>query len=222
MVLLKEKISTENIRQQPLRQGSKIRLFVFNYCFLIYQYLIYEIKKNAHFTKGILLDVGCGSSPFEIYFRKYVTKYLKHEHPDAIKENYLYDYISELPKINAPDCCFDTVLSMSVLEHILEPFETIKEMGRILKPNGNLMLYVPQYWHLHEEPFDYLRFTKYAIIEKLTSYNFEILYLKEIGKSFSVAGQSLCNALVLLFELEHVKNLIDFISFKKCTNLKKV
>lgn len=210
---------THNLRKNAIRQEGRISLNPFNYCFLAYFYLINEIKKNASYAHGPLLDVGCGASPFENYFKPFIEKYLKHEHPEAVKDHIQYDYLSELPQINAPDKSFDTIISFSVLEHVSEPFETIKEFKRVLKDNGVFIISVPQYWHLHEEPHDYLRFTKHVLKEKITKTGFEILYLRGLGRSFSVVGQAFCNAMILLFDLNHVKNIFNFLSGKKVTNI---
>ena len=221
MEATKEKIVNQkiNLRENAVRQGSRINLALFNYCFLVYYYLIKEIEKNAHYASGVLLDVGCGNTPFQEYFLKYIKKYLKHEHPAAAKKNITYDYLSELPALNVPDSSVNTIVSFAVLEHVSEPFETIKEFYRILKTNGIFMIYVPQYWHLHEEPHDYLRFTKYILQEKIREKSFEILYMKGIGKSFAIAGQALCNALVLMFDLNHVKNIFALLKGEKPTGV---
>ena len=225
MTLIKEKskdtVTISDSRQNAIRQSGKINLSLFNYCFLAYFHLINELKKNASYAKGILLDVGSGSSPFEKYFLKYVEKYLKHEHPLSKKDNVQYDYLSELPEINAKDKLFDTIVSFSVLEHVSEPFETLKEFKRVLKDNGIFIISVPQYWHLHDEPHDYLRFTKYILTEKINSLGVKILYIKELGKSFSVVGQAFCNAIILHFDLNHVKNIFDFLKGEKTENFGK-
>ncbi|OGI18783.1 MAG: hypothetical protein A3B68_06010 [Candidatus Melainabacteria bacterium RIFCSPHIGHO2_02_FULL_34_12] len=225
MTATKEKTKLEsaniNLRENAVRQSGKVNLSLFNYCFFVYYFLTNEIKKNAHYAHGNLLDVGCGSSPFENYFKKYADKYLKHEHPDAAKSYIKYDYLSELPSISAPDNSIDTIISFSVLEHVSEPFLTIKEFKRILKKDGIFIISVPQYWHLHEEPHDYMRFTKYILKEKITNLGFEILYMKELGKSFATVGQAFCNALILLFDLDHVKNIFSFLSGKKHKNIGK-
>ena len=216
---IKNEAPIENMRENAIRQGHKINLSIFNYCFLSYFYLLKEIKKNAVSAKGKLLDIGCGSSPFEMYFKKYITDYLRHEHPKCAKETIKYDYLSELPQVTAPNSSLDTIVSFSVLEHVNEPFETLKEFKRILKPNGVFIISVPQYWHLHEEPHDYLRFTKYILKDKITNLGFEILYMKELGKSFALVGQAFCNALILIFDLNHVKNIFNFLSGKKSNGI---
>ena len=211
----------EKLRKNALRQTKSINLSIFNYCFLSYFYLIKEIKKNAHHAKGLLLDIGCGSSPFEKYFTPHIEKYLRHEHPEASKTNINYDFLSELPKITAKDNSMDTIISFSVLEHVSKPFDTLKEFNRILNNNGKIIISVPQYWHLHEEPHDYLRFTKYILQEELNKAGFKIVYMKEMGKSFALVGQAFCNALILMFDLSHVKNIFNFISGKKTRNPEK-
>lgn len=215
----KPKQTTHNLRENAVRQTGKINLSLFNYCFLSYYYLLKEIKKNAYSAKGILLDVGCGSSPFESYFLGFVEKYLKHEHPEAAKENIKYDYLSELPEIKVPNNSIDTIICFSVLEHVSRPFETLTEFKRILKDDGVFIISVPQYWHLHEEPHDYLRFTKYILKEKISELGFQLIYLKETGGSFAVVGQAFCNAMILLFDLEHIKNIFNFLSGKKSNNI---
>lgn len=212
MLTVKEKVKEDkdaNLRLNAVRQEGTVNLSLFNYCFLVYFYLINEIKKNAHYAHGILLDVGCGSSPFKGYFTKHIEKYLKHEHPEAAKSHIKYDYLSELSNISAPDKSFDTIICFSVLEHVMEPFETIKEFHRVLKEDGIFIISVPQYWHLHEEPHDYYRFTKYGLKNKILEYGFDILYSNELGKSFATVGQVLCNAIILMFDLHHVKNIFS-------------
>lgn len=212
MVSLKEKnteVKETSLRLNAVRQEGKVNLSLFNYCFLVYFYLTNEIKKNAHYAHGILLDVGCGSSPFKEYFIKHIDKYLKHEHPEAAKKHIQYDYLSELSEISAPNKSFNTIICFSVLEHVMQPFETIKEFHRVLKDDGIFIISVPQYWHLHEEPHDYYRFTKYGLKNKIIEYGFDILYSNELGKSFATVGQVFCNALILMFDLNHVKNILS-------------
>lgn len=225
MVTTKEKNELkqfgENERENAIRQDSSVSLSPLNYCFLVYYYLINEIKKNASHAKGTLLDVGCGSSPFKNFFKPYIEKYLKHEHPAAAKPNIKYDFLSELPKISCGNNEIDTIVSFSVLEHVSEPFETINEFARILKKDGKFIISVPQYWHLHEEPHDYIRFTKYILNKKITESGFEIIMMKELGGSFATVGQALCNALVLLFDLNHVKNIFSFLKGSKTPDIGK-
>ncbi len=57
----------------------------------------------------------------------------------------------------------DTVICFSVLEHLAEPQAFIHEVSRILKPGAALLLQVPWQWWIHEEPYDYFRFSPFAL-----------------------------------------------------------
>ena len=44
------------------------------------------------------------------------------------------------------DDCFDVVLSFDVFEHIPEPDQHLREVARVLKPNGCYLLQTPNKW----------------------------------------------------------------------------
>jgi ubiquinone/menaquinone biosynthesis C-methylase UbiE len=57
----------------------------------------------------------------------------------------------------------DAVLSTQVLEHVADPLSVLAEFFRVLKPDGRLWLTAPFVWYLHEEPYDYYRFTSHGL-----------------------------------------------------------
>ncbi len=101
------------------------------------------------FVKGELLDVGCGRCPYRRTFfasaRKYIgTDYLSdRSHPDVISSALQIPFVAN---------AFDTVVSTEVLEHVPNPLQAMREMRRVLKPGGFLILSTPMYWPRHEEP----------------------------------------------------------------------
>jgi SAM-dependent methyltransferase len=50
-----------------------------------------------------------------------------------------------------------------VLEHVQNPFDAAREIGRILKPGGTALLVVPFFYPIHARPHDYFRFTEYGL-----------------------------------------------------------
>ena len=57
------------------------------------------------------------------------------------------------------DDSFDFVLSGSAFEHIEYPWETIKEIARVMRPGAYLAIDAPSYnWAEHEYPIDCWRF----------------------------------------------------------------
>ncbi len=72
-------------------------------------------------------------------------------------------------KINFPDNTFDVVLSMDVLEHLEDEEWALKEIERILKPNGIFVVMVPAYmflWGVQDEvAHHYRRYTKGTLLK---------------------------------------------------------
>jgi len=122
-------------------------------------------------TRGRLLDVGCGDRPYEHIFRPFVDSYVGIERDvtyaatDAssrpVKADILYDGV----RLPFDDGSFHTVLSLQVLEHTPEPDALVAEMGRVLRDDGVLVMAVPFSFRLHEEPYDYYRFTPHMLRE---------------------------------------------------------
>jgi len=97
---------------------------------------------------GNFLDVGCGSGEFLIIMNllgmesygiepgKYDQKFVT-EHNLKISK-------STLNEINYPSEFFDVVTLNHVFEHVNNPTETLKEIYRITKKGGTVILSVPQ------------------------------------------------------------------------------
>ena len=56
--------------------------------------------------------------------------------------------IDELAALPFPDASFDAVVCVEVLEHLLFPMEAVRELGRVLRPDGVFIATVPNmaYW----------------------------------------------------------------------------
>jgi SAM-dependent methyltransferase len=57
----------------------------------------------------------------------------------------------------------NTVISISVLEHLRAPQMMVNEAYRILKKGGTIILQVPWQWWIHEAPYDFHRYTPYGL-----------------------------------------------------------
>ena len=58
------------------------------------------------------------------------------------------------------DRLFDFAFSMAVFEHILMPWKVALEMNKVLKPGALGLIISHATWPLHEEPWDFFRFSK--------------------------------------------------------------
>ena len=50
-----------------------------------------------------------------------------------------------------------------VLEHVFNPDDFVREIARVLKPGGALLLTVPFVWNEHEQPYDYARYSSFGL-----------------------------------------------------------
>jgi len=113
------------------------------------------IPAGAH-----VLDVGAGSGPYKHWFSRCVYKAHDFEKlkPGQLREKSSYiqcDYVSDICSIPVDDGSFDVILCTEVLEHVPEPIVAVKEMARILKRGGKLILTAPLGSGLHQEPFHF-------------------------------------------------------------------
>jgi SAM-dependent methyltransferase len=72
------------------------------------------------------------------------------------------DLVLNLHEIDLPDETAGCVLSLDTLEHVEEPWTALREMYRILKPNGIVVISSVMKFPIHDYPHDYWRFTPKA------------------------------------------------------------
>jgi SAM-dependent methyltransferase len=61
-----------------------------------------------------------------------------------------------------------SVICTSTLEHLPCPWDAVREMKRVLKPGGTLLIAVPMNFPIHDYPSDYWRFTPECLRVMLT------------------------------------------------------
>lgn len=133
-----------------------------------HNWLVYKIGdkfllKYKNYFKGVIYDFGCGDKPYQEYFESLSEKYIGVDWPNSIHELNA-DIIADLNKpLPIESNSADTIVSLSVMEHLYEPQVMLNEAYRILKNGGHMVLQVPFMWHVHEAPHDYFRYTKFGL-----------------------------------------------------------
>jgi SAM-dependent methyltransferase len=163
--------------------------------YIVLSLLYVWMKEHAlPVAEGVMLDFGCGGQPYKSFFEGKITKYIGAD--VAAAENTTLD-IEIVPNQPLPllDESVDTVLSTQTLEHVFDVHFYLNECHRILKPNGVLILTAPMQWRHHEVPYDFLRFTRYGLIEYLSQHGFEIDNITPCGGVYALIGQIFLNHL---------------------------
>jgi ubiquinone/menaquinone biosynthesis C-methylase UbiE len=119
---------------------------------------IFEFSKKI--SNGMtVLDVGAGSAPYRDLFTHchYITQDAMPLKPEQLRDGGYsqLDIISDINKINLDNSSVDVIICTEVLEHVPYPINAIKEMIRILKPNGTLLLTAPLGSGLHQQPYHF-------------------------------------------------------------------
>jgi len=115
----------------------------------------------AGHARGRTLDVGAGRLAWRNLLMQHVASYFS---GDVTKEHADLDVVLDVTHgLPFADETFDTLFCCSVLEHAPEPWGALSEMYRVLVPGGIAIVSLPFLLHLHDEPHDYYRFTRYGI-----------------------------------------------------------
>jgi len=174
-------------KRGKLRASSnheEVRIFSRLNTDIIARFYDIHIKEYA---KGRLLDLGCGKVPLYEAYKDYIDDNICIDWANTIHESPYLDYTFDLiKKIPLSDNEFDTIILSDVLEHIKEPKLLWSEMSRLLDDNGILLMNVPFYYWLHEEPYDFFRYTKHALCFMAEDVGFQLIKLEPYGGAIEI------------------------------------
>lgn len=140
----------------------------------IARFYSYTIPQFAH---GELLDLGCGNAPLYELYSKYVSNVCCADWENTIHDQSFVDIFCDLNKeLSFDSDSFDTIILSDVINHLEEPESALKEIHRVLKPGGVLILNAPFLYNLNEEPFDYGRYSIYKFRSWAKKLSFKIEY----------------------------------------------
>ena len=141
-----------------------------------------------------VLDAGAGSGPYRDAFAhcEYRSQDFKQLQPDQLRHGGYgaIDYVCDATAIPVADASFDAVLCTEMLEHVPEPIRVVRELARILRPGGLLILTAPLGSGIHQEPFHfYGGYTPYWYQRFLPEAGFERIQIEPNAGSFRFFGQ---------------------------------
>jgi len=136
---------------------------------------IKSLTTNFDKKNKIILDIAPQDHEnSKRYFKKAIIKTLDIDPLSGA------DYVSDICKKNKKieSNYFDLIICTEVLEHTLNPFNATKEIYRILKKGGTVLVTTPLNFRIHGPLPDCWRFTEYGIRELFK--NFSKITIKQI------------------------------------------
>jgi SAM-dependent methyltransferase len=142
------------------------------------------LPMEEEYCRGRVLDAGAGRGAYRDILKNYCQDYYGMDVAPSGATSVVGD-IQTLPLLNES---FDTVFCSQVLEHVPEPWKALAEMRRVLKPGGCLILTVPHMSWLHNEPYDFYRYTVHGLRFLLNQAGFEEVKMNPAGGLLSLLG----------------------------------
>jgi SAM-dependent methyltransferase len=142
-----------------------------------------------------VLDAGAGEGKYASFFRNQRYCGVDTAVGDAKWDYSGLDAVADLTALPFADECFDACLNVVTLEHVRDPARALKEIARITRRDGQLLLVVPQDWEVHQAPHDYFRFTRYGVRYLLEAAGFTDVDVQPAGGFFRLLSHRLLNGL---------------------------
>ena len=108
-------------------------------------------ERDVH---GRVLDVGCGDRPYDSLFTG-ASELVGFDVPANARAD-LYGTIDAIP---VEDASFDVALCVQVLEHVPDPAAAVRELRRVVRPGGRVLLTTHGVYPFHPNPDDLWRWT---------------------------------------------------------------
>ena len=173
-----------------------------------------ELINSFEPSKGAILDIGAGTGDFLSVAGNNGWKTVGVEPSDKAKAIAKSKGVSFVEKTSELDNnSFDVITMWHVLEHVPNLDEQIKELKRLLKPTGTLIVAVPnfksfdakhygQFWAAYDVPIHFWHFSKQAI---------ELLFAKENMKLKNVLPMKFDSFYVSLLSEKYKSGKMNYI-----------
>jgi 2-polyprenyl-3-methyl-5-hydroxy-6-metoxy-1,4-benzoquinol methylase len=163
----------------------------------LHGHISFIVRAAGNRTGLDLLDVGCGSGTLpgllkQRGFQPVGVDFSAEAARVAETENGVRVFVGSLEQAKFPDECFDMVTLFHVMEHVSEPRGVLAEVSRVLKPDGVIVLQVPNIdswqfkafgakWYGLDIPRHVIDYSRQSILKLLEDSGFVVRRVKHFN-----------------------------------------
>ena len=166
------------------------------------KFIDYYISRISNELDGIdslkVLNVGAGGT-IETYL-KTKFNFVRSIDVDVNREPDQVIDVCDLNQLKDLTFTPQLICMFEVLEHTKNPINAIQNLYEIIDENSYVMLSTPFIFHIHDEPYDFFRFTKYGL--EILFQNFKEVVIKPRNGWFETI-------LVLFVRLRMERNILS-------------
>lgn len=175
-----------------------------------------NLINNVSISKGKILDIGAGTGDFLLTAKQNGWQTIGVEPSEKAKTIAISKGVAFVEKTSElENQSFDVITMWHVLEHVPNLENQIKELKRLLKPNGTLLVAVPNfksfdanhygnYWAAFDVPIHFWHFSKTAIkllfekeqmkLEKVIPMKFDAFYVALLSEKYKTGKMNYIKA----------------------------
>jgi len=155
-----------------------------------------ESLAKKYFT-GTVLDVGAGSQNARPVIQKYAKRYIGLDVKDKTGALDVLNDMQEMKDIE--DESIDVVYSAGALGYARKPEKAVREMYRVLKPNGHGIVTAPFLNGIVDEPNHLFHYTPSGLAYLFKEAGFEVIEERRVGGIFCFLCHSASYVLLMTF-----------------------
>ncbi len=153
--------------------------------------LFVEREAKAVPPGSMVVDLGAGECNYERHF-----DHARYVGVDLGVGNAGWDYtrlhiLADLSWLPLRERTADVVLCTETLEHLSQPWRFAREVSRVVKEGGKLLVTVPQMARLHQIPYDFFRYTRFGLESLFKREGFRAERIDPQGGYFLFLGDTL-------------------------------
>ncbi len=131
---------------------------------------------------GRVLDIGAGDRPSYWRFVEKPAHLTTLDIDRSSRPSVVASLEQPLPLKGA---CMDAVVALNVFEHVYGGAALSRELHRVLRPGGRLFCSVPFLVPIHADPYDFVRYTGWALHRLFTDAGFSRVEVVAYGGYFA-------------------------------------